>query len=392
MSMNFAIKRLVNTPTGILPVTIEHERIPLPGGPGEPVSRLLFGPYFNAICRFLSDNSHHALIKVLSKHLGRVISVDEIDRVELISEKHGTLYQVIRLRVYLGGQICSLAVNVSAYPQQHAFLENEFCLLQHLSNNFRSGFLPEPYLIGDSRYSDDRTDHLPLKLFIAEWFEDYHEFHLSTQSDQNLPIIRVWDANSDNSLLNLKQTHSLYRSASAILTSYLDGRTFQQIYPWHHAAGDFVVKARKDEVDLRLITVRDYRCLLSPGSHFENVRAAVVHFFLNATIRLRLDRFDGTGELAWAGPACLSGIIEGFLQAWTEKVQGYPHLPSDSDILDLLCSYDEEDWRFLAEAVMEDGRVEDDEMEFLKPLIANHAIALRKALLAKRFFACSVSE
>lgn len=384
MAITLNIQRLVDTPTGIMPVTKERERIPLPGGPGGPVSRLFFGPYFNAISRFLSNNSYHALTTVLSKHLGRTVSVKDIERVDLISEKHGTLYQVARLKVYLGEQICSFAVNVSVYPQQHAFLENEFHLLEHLSDNLRQGFLPIPYLKGEVHYSDDRAEHLPLKLFIAKWFEDYHEFHLSPQLNEGLPIIRVWDKSSDNTLLNKRQAHSLYRCASSILTSYLDGRTFQQIYPWHHAAGDFVVRVRENELDLRLITVRHYRCLLSPGSNLENVRAAVVHFFLNATIRLRLDRFDGTGKLAWAGSECLSGIIEGFLQAWPEKLRRYPHLPSNEEVLALFCSYNEEDWGCLADVVVEDGRVENDEIEFLRPRIPNHVIALRKALLAKK--------
>lgn len=383
MAMTFTIQRLVDTPAGLLQVTAERGRIPLPGSPDNPLSELSYGPYLNAISSFLSNNSCHALTTVLSKHLGRASSLDEIKRVEIISTKHGTLYHVARLKVYTGERVCSFAVNVSTYPEQHAFLENEFHLLKHLYDNFHSVFLPIPYLKGETTYSDDQTGYLPLRLFIAQWFEDYHEFHLSPHLNEDLPAIKVWETSSNKNLLDGHQTYSLYRSASAILTTYLDGRTFQQIYPWHHAAGDFVVQVRESEVDLRLITVRDYRCLLSPGPGFENVWAAILHFFLNITIRLRLDRFDGTGKLAWAGPDCLRGIIDGFFPAWSEKLQKYPHLPSSNGVFEVLRSFNQKDWLSLAELVNEGGQVEHDEIEFLKPRMNDHVTALHNALQQK---------
>jgi hypothetical protein len=44
-------------------------------------------------------------------------------------------------------------------------------------------------------------------------------------------------------------------------------------------------------------------------------------FLLNLTLRIRLDRLDGVGEIAWAGEGCLRSTIEGFFLALEEKVE-----------------------------------------------------------------------
>jgi len=372
MSPAFAIRPSINTPHGLLPLTAERTRLQLPGGPDSKQSCLFYGPYLNAISQFLANDSFHALQTALSFHLQRSVSLHEIKRIELISEKHGALYHVARLKVHFADQMSSLAVNVAVQPEQQAFLDNEYELLNDLARNFDRTFLPVPYLKGEADYYDDQNGHLPLKLFIAGWFEDHHEFHLSSHKDTAVPVISVWDSGSTCGSLAKEQSLSLYSRAAAILTYYLDGCSFQQIYPWHHAAGDFVVKRQGKEVDLRLITVRDYRCLLPPGQNFEDIWIAIVHFFLNLSLRIRLDRFDGTGELAWAGPDCLHGVLAGFLQSWAQKGLKYPHLPSSNEVLNVLRSFNRQEWLPLAQLVMEDGLVEADEVEFLAPRLKDH--------------------
>lgn len=381
MPPTFDIRHSINTPDGLLPVTAERARLPLPGGPDSKQSCLSYGPYLDAVSQFLSNDSFHALQTALSLHLNkRSISLHEIKRIELISEKHGALYHVVRLKAHLASESCSLAVNVAAQPEQQAFLENEYELLRELGRNFDHTFLPVPYLKGETNYHDDQNGHLSLKLFVAGWFEDYHEFHLTYHKDIAVPVISMWDSGSTSSGLHKEQSLSLYSRAAAILTHYLDGRSFQQIYPWHHAAGDFVVKRQGTEVDLRLITVRDYRCLLPPGPNFKDVWIAIVHFFLNLSLRMRLDRLDGTGDLAWAGPDCLPGILAGYLQSWTQKALQHPHLPPSNEVLNVLRSFNPQEWLPLAQLVMEDGLVEADEVEFLLPRLKDHVAALTKVV------------
>ena len=157
-----------------------------------------------------------------------------------------------------------------------------------------------------------------MMLSISDWFEGYHEFHLSP-SASGAPAIRVWDPSCPHGFLSEAKTVQLYEQASAILTSYLDIRSFSQIYPWHHAAGDFVVDRMQDPTSLKLITVRGYRPLLRQNPPAATRCLGALHFFVNMGIRMRIDRLDGTGDLAWAGPQVLPGVIRGFARAWEAR-------------------------------------------------------------------------
>jgi hypothetical protein len=46
---------------------------------------------------------------------------------------------------------------------------------------------------------------------------------------------------------------------------------------------------------------------------------ALLFFFLNLSIRMRLDRLDGIGELVWAGDECLDMTWGGFKEALQVK-------------------------------------------------------------------------
>jgi hypothetical protein len=87
-------------------------------------------------------------------------------------------------------------------------------------------------------------------------------------------------------------------------------KTFRQIFPWHHAAGDFVVRSRDDGVGLRLITARQYAPMVAGVSAFD----ALLFFLLNLSLRTRLDRLDGVGDVVWAEDGCVSATLMGFLE------------------------------------------------------------------------------
>ncbi|MGC8490512.1 MAG: hypothetical protein ACP5SH_02130, partial [Syntrophobacteraceae bacterium] len=159
---------------------------------------------------------------------------------------------------------------------------------------------------------------------------------------------------------------ALYARAAKILTSYLDPESFSQIYPWHHAAGDFIIDANQDPPSLKLITVRGYRPLLSRESDSHDKMLGALHFFVNLCIRMRIDRLDGVGELAWAGADCLPGIVSGFRDAWKTKCESST-LPSAEEIFSLLLALSPEERLAFAEVVAADGMVEADEADFLLP-------------------------
>ena len=135
---------------------------------------------------------------------------------------------------------------------------------------------------------------------VSEWLEGYHEWHLSVDQDGKQAVL-IWDMEKGNRIASREEGRSIFREASRILTLYYDTTTYQQIYPWHHAAGDFVVKRAGGAAEVKLTTARNYMPLISfPRKADTNRVTALVAFLLNMAVQMRLDRTGGVGEPVWA--------------------------------------------------------------------------------------------
>ncbi len=370
---DWAIELFINTDNGQVPLSETHSGIPLPQGPDRDAPLLHYGPYLKSISAFFAENQGARLLQALKALSGSEAEVPQIRGAALVSEKHGALYQVARLVVSLGHDTCSLAVNAASTEQQKAFLEAELELLGDLHARFHHPYLPRPLLKGSVRYGSPSGEPRMLDLLVTEWFEGFSELHLSCHpgSLQGLGI-SVWETDGSKPFLSPPEEEALYREAAAILTAYFDTRSFGQIYPWHHAAGDFVVCRRTDPVSVRLITARGYRSLGDFPASDGSLVIAALHFFVNLSLRMRLDRLDGTGELAWAGRHCLKSILEGFARSWTLKRRDDSTLPSADHLFDLLAQFSRDDWISFGQLVLEDGMVERDETEFLACRLVSH--------------------
>ena len=370
---DWTIELFINTDNGQVPLSEANSRLPLPQGPDREAPLLHYGPYLKSLSVFFEENRSARLFQALRSLSGNEVSAPEILGAALVSEKHGALYQVARLVVNLGHDTCCLAVNAASTEQQKAFLEAELELLGDLHARFHHPYLPRPILKGNVRYESPSGEPQVLDLLVTEWFEGFSEFHLSRHPGilQNLGI-SVWEIDGSKPFLSPREEEDLYREATAILTAYFDTRSFGQIYPWHHAAGDFVVCRQTDPVSVRLITARGYRSLGDFPASDGSLVIAALHFLINLSLRMRLDRLDGTGDLAWAGRHCLKGILEGFAHSWTLKRRDDPSLPSADHLFDLLAQFSRNDWISFGQLVLEDGMVERDEMEFLACRLACH--------------------
>jgi len=383
-----------------------------PGDPGPAAAPATYGQYLGSIVRYLCKNSHRALRNLLKRqaekpaarscpgqglptfggggksdspsapplhsleNARRPPALESASKIELISEKHGAFYSVSRLRLHFADEMRSFAVNCAVSPWQQAFLRVESKLVAKLHSKFALPHIPTPFLRAKTPMEGDRAG-ADLMLSISEWFEGYHEFHLSSNAS-GAPKIRVWDPPRPG--FPDEATASLfYEEASSILTSYLDTGSFAQIYPWHHAAGDFVVDPLQNPPNLKLITVRGYRSLLAAKSRNDKM-LGTLHFFVNLGIRMRIDRLDGTGDLAWAGSQALPGVIRGFARAWEARQNGKEDLPNACEIFSLFLNLAPEERVAFAEAVAQDGRVEADEADFLQARLPRHVIELSNAL------------
>ncbi len=336
------------------------------GGPDCPT----YLDYFNAVRHGIQRNAEE-IARACSDAGGGVGPA--IDRIDIICEKHGSDYHPARIRVQTGSSSCSFVMNVALSDRGISRLHGEFQLLRRLNREFRCKFLPRVYfavepsevIAGGAR---------PMSMFLGEWFEDFHEFHL-TNDPENLahPVI-VWDDRRGPWQLSLHQQSELYRQTALILSYYYDTGTFCEVYPWHHAAGDFVLGPVGDALEVRLITARQYtpRVIFHPrteqkptppvsseGSapagccefpnngpdrcHGSDIPGgcrvgAISHeppslerpaggppphdrlqalwlFLANLTLRNRLDRFDGVGDPAMADQLVIEPTIAGFAQA-----------------------------------------------------------------------------
>ncbi|MHC1729444.1 MAG: hypothetical protein AB9866_26155 [Syntrophobacteraceae bacterium] len=381
---DLAIRTLIKMPSGPVPLEGQLERafLPLDNTAGMP--QVTYGRYLRSVAAYLSAYSFRAIREVLARNPEPAPPLRKASTIALVSEKHGALYSVCRLTIRFPGAAYSFAVNTAFLPQQQAFLQLEYRLLRDLYRKFRLPYLPRPLLSGRTTLQG-HSGAPPVRLFIAEWFEKHHEFHLTEEKTQTGLRVGVWNYRPEPCYLSSLQTEQLYENASRILTACVDTETFRQIYPWHHAAGDFVVDETRAPVAVRLITTRDYRCLLRKKSDADDKMLGSLHFFVNLSIRMRIDRLDGTGELAWADSAeCLPGVIRGFLLAWEGKTLENPELPEAGDIFALFLHFSHEERLAFAEVAAGDGQIESGEGSFLAQHLPGHirelSAALEKAL------------
>ena len=308
----------------------------------------------------------------MKAQLGRAVSPDAVEGIDIRSEKHGAFYHVARVDVHLSGRAVSLVVNVAATDLAKSTLKREYRLLRQLARSLPYPYLPRVYCQGRVRHregSEERGrphNHVApswLHMVVGEWLSDYHEFHLHRREGDGKVMLLLWDSTNGYRYLTDGQTSSLYRQAARILTNYYDWNSFRQIYPWHHAAGDFVVRKKDGEMELRLITVRDYVPVVDYRTRRRAGKMlALIIFFVHLTVQMRLDRLDGVGELVWAEDALLSHVVRGFLDAMSGKV-GTPSPPA---LHEILSTFTREEWRQVLREVLETYAFSPEELDLVR--------------------------
>ena len=280
------------------------------------------GEYFDAVRSFFEQDGGEMLSGVLAQRLQQTITPGHIQEIRIHLEKHGEFYHPARIETDVIGQTIPFVLNVALSDPGKKHINGEFLNIKRLNTEFAESFLPQVYTMGEVVCGSKRK----FCMLLGEWFKDYHEFHISRETSDNQHKVCVWDDRNGRYYLSRKQTSRLYRQAARIMTCYYNITTFEYISPWHHAAGDFIIKRVQNNIDLKLITVRGYAPLLqnlndqTPGAgNAEQILQALLIFFLKLSIWMRLDRIDGVGGLVWSDPGAVRSTVKGLFDGLAQK-------------------------------------------------------------------------
>jgi len=281
------------------------------------------GDYFTAARDFLERERCKSITHSVSQYLHRNISSQEIEEIRIFLEKHGEFYHPAKVEAVLQDVKIPFVLNVAVSDNGKRYAQREYRLLKMLDTEYPDSFIPKVYALGTVF---TKMDQVEIRMFLGEWFEEFNEFHMSFDPDDKKYKIIVWDHEHGNFFLTTQQTIDLYRQASKILTCYYNIETFEQIFSWHHGAGDFVLKCKKDDIELKLVTVRQYRSMYENNIVSESIESdsewileALLVFFFNMAIKMRIDRLDGVGEIVWSDDVALKGILKGFFEGLALK-------------------------------------------------------------------------
>ena len=373
------------------PVTPDHPvwSLPLPssrqattrGLRAEPGKAPSVGDYLGAVQHFLEGPARDAIAQNLAKR-GAGSSYPECFRIYLA--KHGEFYHPAYVEAHSGGNCFQWVVNVAASPAGTALICKEYALLQKLARQCQPVYVPEVHAFAEVQIAGG----LCLPMFLGEWFSGYHEFHLTRSAANGEQGLVLWDSENGNRFLDREQSEKIYCQAARILTHYFKPASFECIGAWHHAAGDFVARLSDSGVDVRLVTVREYRSLFRsrhvPGGVDPDIRTlleALLLFLLQVSIRMRLDRLDGVGQIAWSGPEAVKGTLAGVLEALADKPDP-AGLPLDVLFSRYLASCTEEDLLDMCQGlVAKTSSSGAPELPLVISRLPEHAAELAEAIL-----------
>ena len=298
-------------------LSLWHADLPLrrdPGSrqikPSEDIN-ITYGEYFNAVVDFLSARSFEMVCNAVSSILNQKIFPEALKEIRIYLEKHGEFYHPARIVTWVDKKRIAFVLNVAVSNVGKEYLEGEYHNLSALQKIYLFHFIPKVYDYGRVQIDADRQ----VWMFLGQWFEGFHEFHVSAKGDHQTRRIVVWDTKKEKVFLSKTQATLLFQKATEILTAYYNLETYEQIFSWHHAAGDFVVNLDAPEPRVKLITVRRYAPLFSQKDDDPaSIVNALLLFLLNVSIRMRIDRVDGVGEIAWIDDFVMEGILKGFFK------------------------------------------------------------------------------
>ena len=373
---------LLSGPHGDIELCPEDLAKPFLISPGERHPFLKLADYFGALQEFIMLEEGSLLCAALKKQ-GRLADIKPADISELIirSEKHGAYYHIASAEIIGPGVNSKCAVTTALSESAKRSLQGEHGILRKLSK-ITPDYLPELFYSKTITWQTD-AGAAEFIMVLGEWLDGYHEWHASNVPGSHKQKIKLWDYDNGCRFLSEEESYEMLRQVAYILTCYYDQDSFCQIYPWHHGAGDFVVKPGPDAISVKLITARQYEPLVHFDGEEEADRlVATIHFLLNLVFKIRLDRLDGVGKPCWldifAVTAALSGFVDGLGAA---QADGRLSIGNIAEFLDIMRSFDAREIHDMYDSLLAIYADEDkDDFRLIRERLTEHAEELHAAL------------
>jgi len=274
-------------------------------------AQITYGDYFSAAQDFLEQDRAAVLCRAVGRLASRRVEPADVSQVAVFLVKHGAFYHPAWIQAKVCDRWWSMVLNMALSPSGRTILDQEFENLERLHREMTAPYWPQVFGRGSGRTPAGRR----LPMFLGEWLDGFHEFHLSAVADDAPPRVVVWNDEVENRNLTAFQVQELLRQAALILAYAYNPLTLEAILDWHHAAGDFVVNLGGVGLSVRLISVRRY----APMAELEQpdvaaILDALLVYLVNISLRLRVDRSDGIGHVACYPPQVIPAICLGYLQ------------------------------------------------------------------------------
>jgi hypothetical protein len=373
---------LLSDPHGDIELSPENLKQPFLISPEKPHPFLSLADYFGALHSFVLHDDGDILRIVFKKQgLPADINLSDISEIIIRSEKHGAFYHIASVEIIGLEEKIKFAVTTALSESAKTSLHEEYFILQKLSE-ITADFIPEIYCKESIEWTTDSGSE-EFFMVSGEWFGTNHEWHASDDAESGDCKIQIWDYEKGYRFLSDVESYELLRQVAYILTLYYDQKSFCQIYPWHHGAGDFVVAAEPGAISVKLITARQYEPLVQFDQAEEADRlVATIHFLLNLALRIRLDRLDGVGKPVWFGVFTVHAAVAGFF-AGLAATQAKDRLMIGpvTEFLEIMQSFDTQEIFEMYESLLEIYAEEDqDDFRLIQAELADHASELHETL------------
>jgi hypothetical protein len=346
--------------------------------PSEKHPFLTLADYFGALKKFIMPDDGNHLHSVLKKQH----ALADITEIIIRSEKHGAFYHIASVEIVGPKKNSKFAVTTALSKSARTSLDEEYFILQQLAE-INSEFIPKNYGKESVKWEKD-SGSKEFLMVLGEWLDGYHEWHASDDPESGDRKIHLWDYKNGYRFLPEAESYELLRQVAYILTFYYDQSSFCQIYPWHHGAGDFVAKAEAaGAVSVKLITARQYEPLVQFDQAEKADRlVATIHFLLNLTLRIRLDRLDGVGEPAWLDDFSVDAAVAGFFAGLAAtQVEDRLLIGPVGEFLEIMQSFDTREIFDMYESLLEIYAEEDqDDFRLIQKKLDDHAAELHETL------------